>query len=274
MKILSLNTALLSILGGLIDIHKNPAGRAKLIVDKILKMADMPDVICFQEAFDQESKIILKNGLKLYYKHIFSDTRNGKFLVGVNSGLMIFSKYPIIDKTIKTYSLASGDSFLSKKSIMGVRLNVEGENICVFNSHYQAGSSDSKWYFKLVNLFATDFNTNQIRLTQLREAHTEITKFSNGNPSVFVGDFNINAFDDTEFIDPKTQNKIVVNKMIESVFPNSETFNPEINNIIFSIYENKRIDYALALNEIKGESYITPYFTEEESDHKAVIFEQ
>jgi endonuclease/exonuclease/phosphatase family metal-dependent hydrolase len=271
MRILSLNTSLLSFCFSEYDYKPNLKKRAQTIASKILAMNTSCDVLCFQEAFDAPSKEILTNTLKPLYPYIYSDVRSGAFLVGVNSGLMIFSKYKIIDRFIKTYKYATGDSFLSKKSIMGVCLQVENETVCVFNTHMQAGGN-TKWYLRLLEPFTPNLSTNQIRMTQLDEAKKAIFTFIRGKKSVFMGDFNINAYSNTQFINPITNQPIEVSKMIQSVFPNSDTFDPEINHIIYSIYENKKIDYALTLGE-KGYSYIISYFTQEDTDHRGVIFE-
>ena len=58
LKILSLNTALLSAFFGLIDIQANLHNRAIMIKDAILSYPDnvQPDIICFQEIFNYNIK--------------------------------------------------------------------------------------------------------------------------------------------------------------------------------------------------------------------------
>lgn len=274
MKILTLNTSMLSFLFGLIDAKKDIIPRTNLIANKILNIKDEYDIICFQEMFDAGAKSVMKNKLKADFPHICEDERRGAFFsFGVNSGLMIFSKHKITNSVIKTFDKKSGDSFFSKKSIMGIEIISEEkkEKMCIFTTHMQAGGNN-KWYLKWLDLF-TSGTTNQIRLSQLKEAKKVIMEFNkNDLPAIYAGDFNINAFDPTIVIDPDNRVKIAANEMINYIFPDSESFDISVNGEKYSTYENKRIDYVLKFN-MNGESFIIDYFTQEDTDHRGVVFD-
>lgn len=283
-KVLSLNCSLLSAFFDLLPLKPNILGRAKKIGHKILTLAEEPDVVCLQEAFDTDAVAIIRGIIKDTYPHDFEDRDCGAFLVGANSGLVIFSKYPIIDTLLHTYEEATGDSFLSKKGIMGVKLQVKPDvseekykndaYAFIFTTHLQAGGINGKWYLEWVRLFAPDYSTNQIRLDQLREAKAEMFKFAGTSPSILIGDLNINSYDITKFIDRVSRKEIVVHEMIEDIFPNSATFNPDINGILYSIYnDKKRIDYAVNVGFSKAVSYLINHFTEDDTDHRGLICE-
>ena len=272
MKILTLNTSMLSFLFGFINYKPNIISRSKQICSKILDMDTNIDILCFQELFSSDAKDIFKSKLLKTYPYYYEDTRTPAFLVGVNSGLMIFSKYKIHTKKIHTYYYKTGDSTFSLKSIMGVEILYNDKYINVFTTHLQAGGN-KKWYLKWLDLF-NDMTTNQIRFEQLYTSRDFIKRFTDKlNPSIYVGDFNINAYDKTSVKDPITKYSIPVNTMINYIFPQSDTFNITINGIKYSNDDEKRIDYILNITTdlLVGYSYIIDTFTLSDTDHKAVV---
>lgn len=279
MRVLSLNTALLSAFFGNIDIQPNVEERAPVIARTILCMDDEPDVICLQEVFDYDAIMHIKSQLNTIYPYDYIDERIPAWFVGVDSGLAIFSKYPITQRFIYTYKYCTGDCILSKKGVMGVKVDVNGKEICVFNTHMQAGPNKS-YLFKFLYLFCKNqinginvrrLSTNQVRMMQLREAKTHIELFAGDTPSIFVGDFNIDSYDQTYFKDPLDNEEITVANMINKVFPHTETYRRDMSASIYSIYDdNKRIDHMLAVQGIEGMSYIVDTFTEKMTDHRGV----
>lgn len=290
MKVLTLNTSALSFFFGLIDAKDDIEVRAKQIADKINEHKQEFDIVCLQEMFDKNAREIMKKNLKTNFPYFFEDTRYGRFIVGVNSGLMIFSKYEITRTIISDFNDKTGDSFFAKKGVMGVEislppsdlnndsniksdLNIESKNeklpskMCIFTTHMQAGGN-TKWYLKPLNLL-TSLNPNQIRLSQLKEAQIIMNGFSQGLSFIYVGDFNINAFDATSVIDPNNKVKTKANEMIELIFPDSSTFDDE-NGIIYSTYDKKRIDYMLKFG-VDMKSEIIEIFDEKDTDHRGVV---
>lgn len=277
-KILSLNVAFVRAFFGLISFKENIDQRMNIIVDTILKypIDQQPDIILLQEIFVHADKIARK--LKNIYPHSYLDTSGGAFIVGVNSGLAIYSKYPIIDKVKHTYENAIGDSMLAKKGIMGVRIKIDQDTkLCIFNTHLQAGQNDNifiKLMERIFHSYDRTLSTNQIRFLQLYDASNIIKKFAKGDNVFFAGDFNINAADDTIFPHPLHQvNKmnIIVNQMINLIFPESDTFDPDRSPEKYSVYDGKRIDYILQLNELLGYSYIINTFTPQMTDHRGIM---
>lgn len=53
------------------------------------------DLLCLQEVFDDTSKKVIINKLKYDYPYYLLGNTAKKYIVGEDSGLMIFSKYPI-----------------------------------------------------------------------------------------------------------------------------------------------------------------------------------
>jgi len=63
------------------------------IVDRLTKFN--VDLLCLQEVFDDNSKKIIIDSLKNIYPYYLLGNTNKKYIIGEDSGLMIFSKYPI-----------------------------------------------------------------------------------------------------------------------------------------------------------------------------------
>jgi hypothetical protein len=267
LNILSLNVRLLTAAFGLIKISKNNGHRAQLIRNEILKFNNV-DVIMLQEAFNTtivEREIF--NHIKHIYPYKYIDQRTPAFIFGVNSGLVIFSKYPIIDKTIYTYKMWTGDELFAKKSIMGVKIEIPLQNTLhtayVFNTHLQAGASDnifinslSRFFdrsYKGINVVTDKLSTNQIRLMELYESQEVINNFVNKHENnqnkqniYYGGDFNINYYDNTTFYNPLEKNDIKVNEMIETIFPRSLTFDENKTESFSTVYSSKKIiDYIV-----------------------------
>lgn len=218
--ILTLNTALLTVFFGQIDVNmKNNNSRAALMGKTIRYMSPKPDIIVFQEAFDSKAlRNKLYNEIKDIYSHAFFDTRqNAYFGGGVDSGLAILSKYPIIRKFQKDFSCWAGIEALARKGIMGAEISVNGCPFYMFTAHFQAGVSKD-WYIKLASnaknwlakLKLVDprscegkdpdkLSSDDIVNMELHQAKKEIYSFvkDKNAPIVFAGDFNISRLRDT-----------------------------------------------------------------------------
>lgn len=271
MKILTLNTALLTACGGIIEIAPKTHQRAVQIAAKILTLDEQPDIVCFQEVFDSKCLSRIIDILKEEYQHHVIDTRIPAFLFGVNSGLAIFSKFKILDHTLLEYPQSTGDCFFARKGIMGIRISVEGKEICVFNTHMQAGGN-TKWYQQPMKFVTPSLSTRQIRYLQLQYAKEKIAEFAGDSEYLFVGDFNINMYDKKSFSDPKTGEIISVASTISRVFPNISFTLDDTKGDKYSTYDNKMLDYILS-NGLKCESWITDFFKETDTDHKGVFGE-
>ncbi len=217
-RVLTLNTGLMSVFFGSISIGlKENKKRALLLGTTIKNMGKLqPDVIAFQEAFDKRRvNSYLYKVIKDRYPYAYFDDRAGSYLGGVNSGLVIFSKYPIKRKMIKDYECWAGVEALARKGIMGVELDVDGCPFYLFNTHLQAGV-DRAWYIKMFGVrprscegkSPNSLSSSQIVQMELRQAKREIQKFvgtkdyfTKEAPILLVGDLNISRTRDSEDYD-------------------------------------------------------------------------
>ena len=157
------------------------------------------DIICFQELFttlnDRKHKMIhegAKVGLK-YYLSSKVPSFFSKYLV--DGGLLILSRYEIVENDSYNYYInVSGDS-VSKKGILYAKIKINDKYLFLFNTHLQASYFDDSQ--KNID------NTIQVRTKQTEELINYVYNKLLTIPReeikygcvVIAGDFNIDAHD-------------------------------------------------------------------------------
>ncbi len=92
------------------------------------------DFICMQEVYRKKHKEQLAEGLKSVYPYVTHDPRN--YLVGYDSGLMIFSKVPFKSEHTRRFTNQPvEESLFSKKIALAGIFETEGLRIAIINSH-------------------------------------------------------------------------------------------------------------------------------------------
>lgn len=290
-RVLTLNTGLMSVFFGTISIGlKNNKERAKLLGETIKDMGVLqPDVIAFQEAFDRKRLLSEFYGqLKNIYPYTYFDSRLAAYLGGVDSGLAIFSKYPITKKMIKDYDCWAGVEALARKGIMGVKINVDGCPFYLFNTHLQAGV-DRQWYIRAFGLRPRScegkspgkLSSSEIVQIELRQAKREIEKFVETKdyfnltaPILLVGDLNISRIRDEEDYEVLLETFPAVLDTYYNGSQKVKSSSWDKGKVADS--QTDRVDYALLLNPIPGidaQSNIIKNFTADMTDHLGVLVE-
>lgn len=158
--------------------HNDQLERANEIVKAVL--SDSIDVIVFQEIFDRKARKIITKGISTKYKYSIGPGK-GAFLK-LNSGVMIFSKYPIEEKSIVYYNECENSDCLAKKAAVfaSIKLN-ENKKINIVGTHLQAIKG---------NIYT------KIRSKQIDIINTLVTRIKEKQlPIIFTGDFNISKGD-------------------------------------------------------------------------------
>jgi endonuclease/exonuclease/phosphatase family metal-dependent hydrolase len=159
--------------------------RAKLIADYLLK--EDFDVICLQEVFTRKSyKIITR---KLNDKYYNTGRPYRKWYKFVNSGLVIYSKYPIVDQRFYRYRGLKHADGLSSKGILAVTLEIDKDNdkyVQLINTHLQA--QQGKKYERIRKR-----NYQLIKDKIINGYHNK------DYPLILTGDYNIDQHDTDEF---------------------------------------------------------------------------
>jgi endonuclease/exonuclease/phosphatase family metal-dependent hydrolase len=172
-KILSWNIYMLP---HLVAAHSKKKQRARVIGETLVS-SDY-DVIFFQEAFHSTARNEILAHLKTKFPY-HAGPANKKFLsLKANSGLWIFSKYPIIHSQSIIYKNKFGVDALSRKGALLVELNVLGQRIQIAGTHLQ--NCGPVW----------------LRQVQCVEFYKRLLKPNarEGVPQIICGDFNIDRY--------------------------------------------------------------------------------
>ena len=147
------------------------------------------DVVCLQEMFGSFStrrKKLIAYAQSIGFAHYAtgpsSNIFKGKF---VDSGLLILSKFKLLDHVILQYTNGIKSDNLSAKGAICIKVEVLGQVMAIFTTHLQASYT--------LNLTESS-DVVRIRQLQLHELNAFIRKTTQLNDHIIVtGDFNINA---------------------------------------------------------------------------------
>lgn len=250
---------------------KHRRERSRRLVHTILNLENKPDIICFQEMFTKSARNIVVKGLKEQYPFNVVDNSKGKWMIGVNSGLAIVSRYRIVASAIHTYTKTRGVDNLAKKGVLGARIAMNYSDyrnrmhrymVTVFTTHIQAGIGREPCICKYFD--TNDMSSNQLKRLQIEEASHFINKFKEpgDNAIVFCGDFNVEP--DVDYL-PDILNKD------NDLF---DTFNSERSQLQGTVIgeTDKRIDYQFVNDDgvQNAWSIIIPEIGASITDHYAV----
>lgn len=171
LKILTWN---IQMLPPFIKMETQKQRRAKAIGEKLKEVADY-DVIVFEEAFNHAAYFKIKQRLKKLYPYQFGPANRRYITLRVNSGVMIFSKYPA--KKLKEIQFRYKDTFddkLARKGALLIEVNKNGRVFQVVGTHLNAGGDP------------------YVRAHQVLDIKDLLVKYARpGVPQFLAGDFNI-----------------------------------------------------------------------------------
>ncbi len=262
-KILSWNIQMLPRL--LLPVRKGPLKRSKLIPQHIIK--EDVDIIVFQELFDIRARRILKRKLKAEYPYKAGPANRVMPVFFTNSGIVIYSKYPITDKWRFAYNWrekSSHDKF-SRKGCLMVEITLpDNQTIQVLGTHLQAGGR----------------NSTTTRHSQYRQIKTFIDKHKKeGVPQLICGDFNTRKTDELNY-------KIMVNTIgaddgeisgdlcctSDGLLNDMKSHNPEDRKVIdYIFYRGNGINYQYLNREVRQYRQRWHKNHQDLSDHNAVL---
>lgn len=156
--------------------------RVDAIADAIIK--GKYDIVGLQEVFDKKSRNKLIERLQEVYPYHVGPGKRG--LIKLNSGLMVFSKYPILRDDMIRYSRAAVADRMAHKGAQFVEIEVEGRKVQVINTHAQAQSGE---------------NFQAIRDSQYEELESQLLSPNEvvGVPQLIVGDMNTSKSDSLSY---------------------------------------------------------------------------
>jgi endonuclease/exonuclease/phosphatase family metal-dependent hydrolase len=120
------------------------AARIQQIIEYIeeLFLNGTVDIICLQEAFELD---LYKKLYELSHKlrlNIVHPSLERKYYVGENSGLVVISRYPVIDHTFLKYEECSGLCRFANKGAHYITIDIHGHKISLVNTHLQADNEE------------------------------------------------------------------------------------------------------------------------------------
>ena len=173
LKILSWNIYMLP---RLVAAHSGKKERAQAI-GEIFRDSDY-DILFFQEAFHPMARKKILNQLKKKFPYQAGPANRKAFSLKTNSGLWVFSRYPILKSKAIVYRTRYGIDALSRKGALLVEIDVNGQRIQVAGTHLQ--NCGPVW----------------LRKAQCVEFYERLLKPSvrDGVPQIICGDFNIDRY--------------------------------------------------------------------------------
>lgn len=272
LTVMTLNTGLLPWPLGM----KQRKKRAKKIAKTILNLTYDPDIIALQEVFGESYQRKITKKIKNKYPYILQDFQSGRHIFGVDSGLVLASKFPIEKRILKEYKHSLGDGNLARKGVMGIKIQhpVLGP-VYVFTTHMQAGIN--KFLSYLFDFYKKYKNDSDLasRL-QLKEARKWITSFVDDKDRfhatiLYMGDFNIKNKDKGD--DKEEYQQTLQILKAQDTYRQQES---AARSTVWRTEEELRIDYIFNLSShenLKGSSFIINDFNKKMTDHRAVIGE-
>ena len=228
---------------------KNTAQRER--IDQIAPKMHPYDIVVFSEAFDDDLRTRLIDSMKIKFPHFtcilghYGNCIEGDKAVCQDGGVIIFSKYPIIEQDQKIYYRSDCDYGLglndileryqrqecwgsdcqAKKGVLYAKINKHGSNYHVFGTHTQASySSDNKY--------------RRARELQFSALNTFINgkSISSSEPIIIAGDLNVDKL-------AAPDEYIRMLEIFNTIYPNqigeNYTYNPTNN----CLAEGKRVEY-------------------------------
>eukprot|EP00735_Rhodelphis_limneticus_P006356 TRINITY_DN18755_c0_g1::TRINITY_DN18755_c0_g1_i1::g.15252::m.15252 TRINITY_DN18755_c0_g1::TRINITY_DN18755_c0_g1_i1::g.15252 ORF type:complete len:282 (-),score=18.97,sp/Q1ZXD9/Y8017_DICDI/26.47/2e-07,Exo_endo_phos/PF03372.18/5.2e-23,Exo_endo_phos_2/PF14529.1/4.3e+02,Exo_endo_phos_2/PF14529.1/0.36 TRINITY_DN18755_c0_g1_i1:79-924(-) len=191
LKIISINACLLPIgfVNSSIIGYDNQLPR----IDKLMHFIQDYDIIILQEVWGTIYSHLIPNAVlkladKYGFHHYVRPARS--CLQMVDNGLMILSKYEIIDSDQLTFQSSSGLQWFIPNGVIyaSVRLPTK-KSLHVFCTHFHAGPRDS-------SLLNSDVTCKQVQRDQARELRAFMKEMMRHDPTgafLLAGDFNSDA---------------------------------------------------------------------------------
>ena len=136
------------------------------------------DIVVLQEVFHKRARRRMIQKLEGRFNYFTS--QGPKSVFGVGSGVMIFSKHPMIEEKFVSYSKSRGADACAKKGVIIVKIRSPQKEIYVAGTHLQAGSYSA---------------AKRVRKSQLSELANAINSISDSSFLILAGDFNITPDD-------------------------------------------------------------------------------
>jgi endonuclease/exonuclease/phosphatase family metal-dependent hydrolase len=218
--------------------------RAFLIADYIKNIN--PDIIVLEETFMKDTRAIIYDKLKQLFPFQSAVTKKG--FLKANSGIWIFSKYPLEKQDFITYKKKKGSDIFARKGATFIELKVNNKKIQIVGTHTQSLPE-----------------YKQTRMVQFQQLKTEMLEkyLTDSVPQFIIGDLNCNYYDTTEY-----NNMLQLLDVLPASFSGEKySWNGLENDLAFKFSEHtlETLDYTLlrkqhgAIAKITNSEILKPY---------------
>jgi len=152
-------------------------------IEETIKAVKDYDIVAFQETFSKQAeRLALESEFTNYIR---MDNRS---LFHLGSGLMLLSRYPILEYDFTSFTKCTSYDCLANKGVLFARIQLPNqEKIDVYTTHYQAGHQSVS-------------EAGDIRIQDNSDLLNFFNSKQQGNFTVFLGDFNF-VPDSEEYVD-------------------------------------------------------------------------
>ena len=166
-----------------------PKDRIQDLIDDLVERAKNRDVICLQEMFDnlsylgfeKDTQQVLIDALKPYFPHRVYDIGHRSWPF-VGSGLIVFSKHPILDVDYFRFPNLMGVDVLSNKGCVGVKIQKADRFFTVYNTHLQAEIGNLTQWMEYLSRKSPPVGKGDYRDEELGFIHEHMQQWANTPP--------------------------------------------------------------------------------------------
>lgn len=216
---------------------KNRKKRIRATAEYLKKLD--ADIVCLQESFDIKHRALLKDALTDNY-YMTGDTEEARRilfikLLDMSGGLVIFSKFPILESNFISYSRlfnsAIGEA-LARKGFLEAIVKTPKGKVRILNTHLHE---------------ETPFFDKKVRMSQLAKLFGLVKQ--DNLPAILTGDFNEEALMHQEkfsaLFDSRGFEHPIKSARASDVAPTYRPGNPYVDNWVNRTSVPKRFDYIL-----------------------------
>jgi endonuclease/exonuclease/phosphatase family metal-dependent hydrolase len=161
-------------------------------LEEFATVLDDFDIICNQEVFSGFNSFkptLLTLAKKTGFLDYITASNPGFFSkFAIDSGLVILSRFPILERGEYAYTKFTGDCAAAKKGILYAKIGLRGHYLHLFNTHLQAN------YYPSFSQYEQCINNRMHQLQELTDFVKEKTENIDPNDKILVvGDFNISS---------------------------------------------------------------------------------
>ena len=191
------------------------------------------DVLVFSEAFDNDVRKVLLDGLRPEYPYQTKVVDSASIIPPSNGGVIIVSRWPITREEQRAFgSVSAGSDALAAKGVLYARIDKDGKPYHVFGTHTQAwstpeGAGVRARQFVLIREFIREMNIPA------------------DEPVLIAGDLNVDLMN---FPDEYRRMLELLNASQPPIVGYDASFDPSVNRLAAG-ETRERLDYVLYAND-------------------------